>query len=52
MATAQSLDTGQLEGASPRHGSPTQASVDAVVAGVVDISDDEETEAQLKLREL
>jgi hypothetical protein len=49
MAMAQSMDTGQSEGASPGHGSPAQASVG--VAGVVDVSDDEENEAQLKLKE-
>ena len=51
MATAQSLDTGQSEEASLGHGFPAQISVDATFVGVVDISDNEENEAQLKLNQ-
>jgi hypothetical protein len=49
MATAQSLDIGQSEEASPWHGSPAHASIG--VAGIVDVNDDEENEAQLKFNE-
>jgi hypothetical protein len=43
------MDTGQSEGASLGYGSLAQAS--AGVVGIVDVSDDKENEAQLKLIE-
>ena len=43
------MDIGQLEGASLGHGFPVQASAGA--AGVVDVNNDKENEAKLKLNE-
>lgn len=51
MAIAQSLDTKQSWEASSRHQSHAHASIDAGDAGVVDVSDNEENEAQLQLNE-
>jgi hypothetical protein len=48
MATSQSLNTKQSGEASLQHQSPTQAVDDAPI---VDLSDDKENEAQLKLNE-
>jgi hypothetical protein len=51
MATSQSSGSEQLGEASSKHQSPTQARMDAAEETVLDVSDDEENEAQLELNE-
>jgi hypothetical protein len=48
MATSQSLESNQSGKASSKHQSPAEAHVDTTH---VDVNDDEQSEAQLKLNE-
>jgi hypothetical protein len=51
MAISQCPGFEQLEEASSKHRSPAQTRIDATKEVVVDVSDDEESEAQLEINE-